>query len=89
MTPPADLSERLRALTAEQLSVAPAELTPEALLGDDLGVDSLAAIEWGMTLEDAFGIALPEEAWEDLTTYGMVDALVHRLAAGSPAPQEV
>lgn len=83
MTTPADLSERLRALSAEQLSVAPAELRPDAVLTDDLGVDSLAAIEWGMTIEDAFGISLPEDAWEHVTTYGSVDELVQRLVAAT------
>lgn len=81
MTTPADLSERLRALSAEQLSVAAAQLRPDARLTDDLGVDSLAAIEWGMTIEDAFGISLPEDAWEHVTTYGSVDELVLRLAS--------
>ena len=78
---PDDLSARLLELSAEQLSVAPAELVPGALLSDDLGVDSLAAIEWGMTIEDAFGIVLPEDAWEYVRTYGQVDELVGRLAA--------
>lgn len=79
MTTPADLSSRLLALSAEQLGVRPAELRPDALLGDDLGLDSLAAIEWGMTIEDAFGISLPEDAWGYVRTYGMVDELVRRL----------
>ncbi len=81
VTTPADLSSRLLELSAEQLSVAPAELRTDALLGDDLGLDSLAAIEWGMTIEDAFGISLPEDSWEHVRTYGMVDELVRRLAA--------
>ena len=63
MTTPTDVTQRLLDLTAEQLSVSPAELTKDAELGDDLGLDSLAAIEWGMSIEDAFGIALPEDAW--------------------------
>lgn len=81
VTTPADLSSRLLELSAEQLSVAPAELRADALLGDNLGLDSLAAIEWGMTIEDAFGISLPEDSWEHVRTYGMVDELVRRLAA--------
>ena len=85
MTTSADLSSRLRVLSAEQLSVAPAELRPDALLVDDLGVDSLAAIEWGMSIEDAFGISLPEDAWEAVTTYGTVDEMVQRLAAQASA----
>lgn len=81
VTTPADLSSRLLELSAEQLSVAPAELRADALLGDDLGLDSLAAIEWGMTIEDAFGISLPEDSWEHVRTYGMVNELVRRLAS--------
>lgn len=79
MTTPADLSSRLLELSAEQLSVSSAELRPDALLGDDLGIDSLAAIEWGMTIEDAFGISLPEDAWGYVRTYGMVEELVRSL----------
>ena len=85
MTPPVDVSARLLALSSEQLSVAPAELRPDALLGDDLGIDSLAAIEWGMVIEDAFGISLPEDAWGYVRTYGMVDELVRRLVRASAA----
>jgi len=77
---PGDLSGRLRALSAEQLEVAPAALVPDALLGDDLGIDSLSAIEWGMSIEDAFGISLPEDAWGYVLTYGMVEELVARLS---------
>ena len=49
------LSQQLLDLTAEQLSVAPAQLVRDASLAEDLGLDSLAAIEWGMASEDAFG----------------------------------
>jgi acyl carrier protein len=85
VTTPGDLSTRLRDLSAEQLSVSPSQLQRDALLGDDLGVDSLAAIEWGMTIEDAFGISLPEDSWEHVRTYGQVDELVQRLSTSSPA----
>lgn len=80
MTTPTDLTQRLRVLSGEQLSVAPAQLQPDASLLDDLGVDSLAAIEWGMSIEDVFGISLPEDSWERVRTYGMVEELVLRLA---------
>ena len=85
MTTPGDLSQRLRVLSGEQLSVSPAQLLPDASLLDDLGVDSLAAIEWGMSIEDVFGISLPEDSWERVVTYGMVEELVVRLATSGPA----
>lgn len=78
MTAP-DLHDQLLTLSVEQLEVAADALTPDALLGDDLGIDSLAAIEWGMSIEDAFGVELPEEAWSYVRTYGMVEDLVKRL----------
>lgn len=80
VTPPADLAVRLLELSAEQLSVAPAQLVRDASLVEDLGLDSLAAIEWGMSIEDAFGISLPEDAMEHVSTYGDVQALVEKLA---------
>lgn len=76
-----DLSAQLLELTAEQLSVAPAQLVRDASLAEDLGLDSLAAIEWGMAIEDAFGISLPEDAMEHVTTYGDVLELVERLSS--------
>lgn len=81
MTTSDDLSQQLLELTAEQLSVAPAQLVRDASLAEDLGLDSLAAIEWGMAIEDAFGISMPEDAMEHVSTYGDVQELVQRLAA--------
>ena len=80
MTTSSDLAQRLLELTAVQLSVAPAQLVRDAGLVTDLGLDSLGAIEWGMAIEDAFGVSLPEDAMERVSTYGDVEELVHRLA---------
>ena len=80
MTTSADLVQRLRELSLEQLAVAPAQLVRDATLTGDLGVDSLAAIEWGMAIEDAFGLSLPEDAMGRVRTYGDVEELVSRLA---------
>lgn len=66
----------------ERLEVDP------ALLGDDapfdaLGVDSLALVEYALSLEDVFDVELPEEEVADLTTVGaLVDAVVLKLSAG-------
>lgn len=78
MTVPADLHVRLLELSADTLELPRTELVPDALLGDDLGIDSLAAIEWGMTIEETFGVSLPEDAWGYVRTYGMVEDLVRR-----------
>ena len=80
-----DLPRQLRELTAEQLSVDASQLVPAASLSEDLGLDSLAAIEWGMAIEDAFDVVLPEDAMEHVRTFGDVEALVLRLAAATGA----
>jgi len=82
---------RVRTVVAVHLDVDPVRLRPDARLGEDLCVDSLAAIELAMVLEDEFDIALPEEVLGCVRSYGDVVSLVQARvksrssAAGSPA----
>ena len=78
MSDPDHLS-RLRALSSGLLSVPESDLRREALLSDDLGLDSLAAIEWGMAIEDEFGVGLPDHSWEQTRSYGAVEDLLTQL----------
>ncbi len=86
-----DTEPRVRSVVALHLDVDPGRLRPDARLGEDLCVDSLAAIEMAMVLEDEFDIALPEEVLGCVRTFGDVVTLVQervdsRLqAADSPA----
>ena len=75
----ADPAARLRTLSSGLLSLPEHDLRRDALLVDDLGLDSLAAIEWGMAIEDEFGVSLPDDAWEVTRSYGAVEDLLHRL----------
>ncbi len=70
------VEQRLKTLVAAHLDVDPARLRPETRLGEDLCVDSLAAIELTMVIEDEFDISLPEEDVADVRTYGDVLTLV-------------
>lgn len=45
---------------------------PEASLIDDLGADSLDAVELVMAIEEAFGIEIPDEEAEKLQRVGEV-----------------
>lgn len=84
MTETAQLEPRVRSIVAVHLDVDPGRLQPGARLGEDLCVDSLAAIELAMVLEDEFDIALPEEVLGCVRTYGDVVHLVEeRLAGGA------
>lgn len=83
-----DMEPQVRKIVAIHLDVDPVRLKPDARLGEDLCVDSLAAIELAMVLEDEFDIALPEEVVSCVRTYGDVVNLVGEKVAGragSPA----
>jgi acyl carrier protein len=77
-----EMEPRVRSIVAVHLDVDPVRLKPEARLGEDLCVDSLAAIELAMVLEDEFDIALPEEVLGCVRTYGDVVSLVDARVAG-------
>jgi acyl carrier protein len=55
-----DVSE-LRELVADTLDVELSALTDDILLIEELGVDSVVALELAVTLEQRFGIKIPEE----------------------------
>jgi len=76
MSAVAETEPRVRSVVAIHLDVDPDRLLPGARLGEDLCVDSLAAVELAMVLEDEFDIALPEEVLGCVRTFGDVVSLV-------------
>ena len=66
------IAERVRAQIAEQLGVKLEQVVPEASLIDDLGADSLDAVELVMAIEETFGIEIPDEEAEQLQRVGEV-----------------
>ncbi|MDZ7795831.1 MAG: acyl carrier protein [Candidatus Marinimicrobia bacterium] len=62
------MQEQLITLIVDELSVPREKVTLDADLQDDLGADSLDAIQLIMSIENAFDITIPEEEAENLKT---------------------
>lgn len=60
--------EALKDVIVEELDVAAEEVTPEASFIDDLGADSLDLFEMVMSIEDEFGVAIPNEELSNIKT---------------------
>lgn len=61
-------------IVSKQLSVNHTEVTPDASFIEKLGADSLDTVEMIMTIEEVFGIEVPErEAHEMKTVQDVVD----------------
>ncbi|MBA3023690.1 MAG: acyl carrier protein [Gammaproteobacteria bacterium] len=60
--------QRVRKIVAEQLGVNESEIKNESSFVNDLGADSLDTVELVMALEEEFGVEIPDEDAEKITT---------------------
>ena len=68
----ASIKEKVQSIIVDQLGVTEDQVTPEAKFIEDLGADSLDTVELVMAFEDEFGISVPDEEAEKLTSVGEV-----------------
>lgn len=62
--------DRLKKIVVEQLGVDEAEVVPSASFVEDLNADSLDLVELIMSLEEEFGMDIPDEEAEKIKTVG-------------------
>ncbi len=60
--------DKVTKLLAEQLNIDPKTIKPTSKIVEDLGADSLDMIEMLMSLEDEFGISVPDDQVASLKT---------------------
>jgi len=62
--------DKLKSIIADVLNVDPNEITEETTFADDLGADSLDLYQIIMGIEEEFGVTVPQEEAEKITTVG-------------------
>lgn len=61
-----EIETKVKEIIVEQLGVNADQVTPEAKMIEDLGADSLDAVELVMAIEEEFGIEIPDDDAEKL-----------------------
>ena len=70
--------EKMKELIAEQLNCPEESIKMDSTFKEDLGADSLDLFELVMSLEDTYGVEIPSEELEKLTTVGSVAAYLQQ-----------
>ncbi len=70
-----EVEAKVKAIIVDKLGVEEADVTPTASFTNDLGADSLDTVELIMEFEKEFGISIPDEQAEKISTVG--DAITH------------
>jgi len=65
-----DIADRVKKIVVEHLGVEEDKITENASFIDDLGADSLDTVELVMAFEEEFGIEIPDDAAENIQSFG-------------------
>ena len=63
-----DTADRVQKIVVEHLGVEADKVTEDASFIDDLGADSLDIVELVMAFEEEFGVEIPDDAAEKIST---------------------
>jgi acyl carrier protein len=65
-----ETEQRVKKIVVDHLGVEESEVKLEASFIDDLGADSLDIVELVMAFEEEFGVEIPDDAAEKISTVG-------------------
>ncbi|MEO1044753.1 MAG: acyl carrier protein [Pseudomonadota bacterium] len=63
-----DTADRVKKIVVEHLGVEADKVSTDASFIDDLGADSLDIVELVMAFEEEFGVEIPDDAAEKIST---------------------
>ncbi len=66
----ANVSEKMKKIVVDHLGVDAEKITPDASFAEDLGADSLDAVELVIAFEEQFGCEIPDDVAERIRTVG-------------------
>ncbi len=75
-----DVQNRVAKIVVEHLGVDEAKVAGEASFIEDLGADSLDIVELVMAFEEEFGVEIPDDDVENITTVGQAVAFIEQNA---------
>lgn len=68
--------EKVKAILAEQFDVEEDKVTADTDLQEDLGADSLDVVDLLMSIEDEFGVEVPDDEIENIKTVGSLVSFI-------------
>jgi len=74
-----DVEKQVKSIVAKVIEIPEAEIGPDADFIDDLGVDSLKAIEITGAIEKTFKVVVPEEEIRNIRTLNQAITLTKKL----------
>ena len=73
-----EIATKVTAIIVDKLGVDEKEVKESSNFANDLGADSLDTVELIMELEKEFGITIPEDAAEQISTVGDAIAFIEK-----------
>lgn len=75
-----EIAAQVKNIIVDKLGVDAEEVTPEKSFTNDLGADSLDTVELIMEFEKEFGISIPDDQAEKISTVGDATAYIENNA---------
>jgi acyl carrier protein len=76
-----EIASRVKAIIVDKLGIEESEVTEAAEFTKDLGADSLDTVELIMEFEKEFGISIPDEQAEGISSVGDAIAYIEQAKA--------
>ena len=64
-----EIKEKVTAFLVDEMEIEPEKITDDALLKDDMGIDSLEVVDIVVLVDKEFGFKMRPEDFKDLKTF--------------------